>query len=189
MARIPTRLLLALLLALCCLAAPALAAKANSAELTDAPAAASALHSIEGTVKLPRSGQKFVGARVLLNGGEQVALVRADGSFRFGRVAAGRSYTVDVAMIDFEFPTLRVDVSAKAGQRGRVSAVQLPTNQRVAVPLVLKPVAQAQYFQQREPVNVFGMLKNPMVRGRGGAAISAVRLFSGCRCVAAGAAG
>lgn len=166
MARIPTRLLLALLLALSCLATPALGAKANSGEASDAPAAASAaLHSIEGTVKLPRGGHKFVGARVLLNGGEQVALVRADGSFRFGHVAAGRSYTVDVAMIDFDFPTLRVDVSAKAGQRGRVSAVQLPTNQRVAVPLVLKPVAQAQYFQQREPVNVFGMLKNPMVRG------------------------
>jgi len=145
-------------------ASPVLAASA------DADSAEDSLYSIEGSIKLPREGGLHSGAaasltaaRVLLNGGEAVALVRADGSWRFPNVQAGRTYTIDVSLAAFDFPTMRVDVSGKAGQRGKVSAVLLPSRTRVALPLVLRPHHRTVYFQQREAVNVFGMLKNPMV--------------------------
>jgi len=38
-----------------------------------------------------------------------------------------------------------------------------PKGQKEAVPLALRPVSQAEYFQKRQPYNVLGLLKNPMV--------------------------
>ena len=170
----PALLLLVALLA-CCLLPTLADSNSGVVDLSAAASSsdASALYTIEGSLKLPpRNGAspsahpKFVGARVLLNGGESAAVVRADGSFRFGGVAPGRSYTLDVSMVDYDFPQVRVDVSNKPGQRGRMQAVQMPLKQRMPLPLIMRPVAKAEYFQKREPINMFGMLKNPMVSSR-----------------------
>jgi hypothetical protein len=170
-------LLLALmaLLALSALCtSPALAAStAGDVVAAESSEEGNGLFSIEGSVKLPREGgvqqqpggaaSSLSAARVLLNGGESVALVRADGSFRFPHVVGGKSYTLDVSLPAFDFPTLRIDVSAKAGQKGKITATQLPGRTRIPLPLVLRPVQRTAYFHAREPLNPFGMLKNPMV--------------------------
>lgn len=170
-------LLAALLVVACCAITPALAAASkgsadsHAVETTDSSAApAAALYEIEGTVKLPAGaaplligGSKFVGARVLLNGGELSAVVRGDGAFVFRGLQGGRSYTLDVSGTEFEYPTVRVDVSAKKGQAGRLTAIQLPSRSRLSLPLVLRPSARTDYFQKRESVNLWSWLKNPMV--------------------------
>ena len=117
---------------------------------------------------------------MLLNGGEAVALVRSDGSFRFPSVLAGRTYTLDVALPAYDFPTIKVDVSGKAGSKGKLSAFTMPARQRAPLPLVLRPQARAVYFQAREPVNVFGMLKNPMVSRRSNARPASARAAAQC---------
>lgn len=121
------------------------------------------LYTIEGQVRLPRAGSKFVNARILLNGGESVGLIRSDGSFQLVHVSAGRSYTLDVAMSEYQFPTVRVDISNKSGQKGKVKATIAASKAKVAYPLVLRPTVKTEYFQKREPMNIFGMLKSPMV--------------------------
>ena len=177
-------MLAALVLALlACCALPAALAAPQQKQPSDSTVAASsdsavaataapavALYEIDGTVKLPPGsssllpgGSKFVGARVLLNGGESSAVVRADGYFSFRGLAAGRSYTLDVSGTEFDYPSLRVDISAKKGQAGRLTAIQLPSRARQSLPLILRPLSRADYFQKREPLNLWAWLKNPMV--------------------------
>jgi len=136
---------------------------ANDAVAVSSTESSSGLYTIEGQVRLPRAGSKFVNARVLLNGGESVGVIRADGSFLLPLIAAGRTYTLDVAMPEYQFPTVRVDISNKTGQKGKIKASLASSRAKVAYPLVLRPTSKAEYFQKREPMNVLGMLKSPMV--------------------------
>ena len=144
-------------------AVPSAAAVDAPGVAVSAESTASGLYTIEGQVRLPRAGSKFLNARILLNGGESVGLIRADGSFQMSHIAAGRSYTLDVAMPEYQFPTVRVDISNKTGQKGKMKASIASSKAKVAYPLVLRPTVKTEYFQKREPVNIFGMLKSPMV--------------------------
>ena len=177
-------LILALLSFIALIAAPVLSAASASSEVSvDASASNTApgLYTIEGQVRLPRAGSKFVNARVLLNGGESVGVIRADGSFQLHNVLAGRSYTIDVSMPEYQFATVRVDISNKVGQKGKMKASLASTKAKLAYPLVLKPTIKTEYFQKREPVNFFGMLKNPMVIMMGITLLMVVVMVS-CEC-------
>jgi len=96
---------------------------------------------------------------VLLNGGAYVGFVRNDGAFVIHNVPAG-SYVLDVAMNDFTFQPVRVDVSAK--DKGKARASSLFKKDRLPYPLVMRPTP-TEYFQKRVPYDWLGMLKNPMV--------------------------
>jgi len=128
-------------------------------------AATPSLHTIEGSIRLARGANKYVDARVLLNGGERVALVRADGSFRFDDVQVGRSYLVEAVMKGQVFAPVRVTVSGSKGSGGAVKVkahLPTPTSPRVTYPLQLRSTRAAVYYSVREPVNWLGLLKNPM---------------------------
>eukprot|EP00455_Lapot_gusevi_P019074 TRINITY_DN2052_c0_g1_i3.p1 TRINITY_DN2052_c0_g1~~TRINITY_DN2052_c0_g1_i3.p1 ORF type:complete len:209 (-),score=64.35 TRINITY_DN2052_c0_g1_i3:43-669(-) len=116
-------------------------------------------YKIEGALRIPRGSQPSQ-ARILLNGGEYVAIPKADGSFTFQDVPAG-TYLLDASHIDYLFEPIRVDVSAK--ENGRVKAMSVSRRERLSYPLSVKPVQQAQYFQVREEWSIGSMFKNPMM--------------------------
>ena len=117
---------------------------------------------IQGTVNLvPDVAVKQIEPlRVQLNGGEQTTFVRADGSFQFRDVAPGR-YVVDIPSTTFLFSRYKVDVAVD----GLVRAVEYkyvgaPTT-RTSYPLVVEPVKQLEYFEQREQFHLLGLVMNP----------------------------
>lgn len=151
--------LLTLLLAV--VANPTAAAASVAAD--SASAASPALYTFEGSLRLPRGPSSFVGARVLVNGGSREVLVHSDGSFRLSGLSAAHSpYTLDVALPDWSFPTLRLDISNKAGAKGKMTVSVAANKAKVSQPLVWRPAQRVNYFQQREPVNIMGWFKNPM---------------------------
>eukprot|EP01006_Ploeotia_vitrea_P039780 TRINITY_DN66376_c9_g1_i2.p2 TRINITY_DN66376_c9_g1~~TRINITY_DN66376_c9_g1_i2.p2 ORF type:complete len:158 (+),score=85.60 TRINITY_DN66376_c9_g1_i2:188-661(+) len=93
----------------------------------------------------------------MLNNGEHVAIVRADGSFHFHDVPAG-TYIMHAFHVDFVFEPMRVDVSNRDG--GRVAASYVNKRGRVHN-LAIVPRERAEYFQQRKPYDWTAMLKNP----------------------------
>jgi len=122
-----------------------------------------ALYKIEGSIKLPyQSGAKLSSARVLLNRGEYTAIVRLDGSFAINDVPAG-SYSLDVTMVEYLFAPIRLDVSGREDGSAQVKATVAGRREKVSYPLILKPQRKAEYFQQRVPMDVFSLLRNPTV--------------------------
>lgn len=117
-------------------------------------------YQVQGVFRLPASA-KFNGAKVLLNGGEHIALVRADGTFEFHELPAG-TYVAEPFMVDYVFSPIRIDVSTR--ERGRIRVTSTTGRQeKLPYPLQIRPERKAEYFQQREPYNFWGLLKNPMV--------------------------
>jgi len=116
-------------------------------------------YKVEGSVRLPRN-TKASNARIVLNGGEYIGIVRIDGSFTVHGVPPG-TYVFEINLADFIFDPIRIDVSAK--NKGKIRALNLKTKERMHYPLALRPSDRAKYFQVREPYNWANMLKNPMV--------------------------
>lgn len=155
-------------------AATASSATDSAAVATSASASATAstsdLYTLNGAVKLPPgtplSTTSFVGARVLLTSAavQHTAIVRGDGSFSVPRLG-GRSYIVDVHMADWTFPQVRLELTRKNGKvTAKASLVNSARTKLSTSPqLLLRPSMPAQYFQQRESVNIWAYLKSPMV--------------------------
>ena len=124
-----------------------------------AAASPAAAYSVEGVIRLPRSVQDPSQRRVVLSGGRS-AIPNSRGEFVIENLAAG-TYLLEVQDLENVFPPVRIDISAK--ESGRVRASNPDTSERLAYPLVLRPLAPAQYFEVRVPYDWTAMLKNPMV--------------------------
>lgn len=117
-------------------------------------------HTIEGQLKLPERGA-FNSARVSLYGNdglEYTGLVRQNGGFHLRGVDAG-SYTLEVDFPGYFFTPISLEVE----EVGRVRASSTFRKEKVQYPLLLRPSTKAQYFVQRPPWNIKGMLMNPTV--------------------------
>jgi hypothetical protein len=144
---------------------------------------AGACSAAASTVRVTLSGVKEHAlkkhaARVSLNGGEHVtyATVTTDGSgtygsFELAHVLPG-SHLVDIALADYAFPVLRVDVSDKGDDRYRVSVADqakvlfdslagAPKKQGAVASV--EPLGNYKYFVPREAFSVMSILSNPMV--------------------------
>ena len=116
---------------------------------------------IRGTVYVPESVTGKVEPLIVkLNGGEQTTFVRSDGSFLFRDVVPGR-YVVDIPSLTYQFCQYKVDV----GGDGLVRALEYKhvgaPKTRTKYPLVMEPIKQLDYFEQREKFHLLGLLLNP----------------------------
>jgi len=129
------------------------------------------VYKIEGSIRLPRS-VKVSSARVLLDGGSYVGLVRHDGSFLLHDIPAG-TYVLDVILPEYIFVPIRIDVSARDKGKVRASAMnvhsvaplqsQSSRQEKLQYPLSLKPDYKADFFMKREVWSVWSLLRQPMV--------------------------
>ncbi|CAI5740729.1 unnamed protein product [Peronospora destructor] len=116
---------------------------------------------VSGTVYLPDfMAEKVDPLLVKLNGGEQTTFVRSDGSFLFRDVAPGR-YIVDIPSAKFLFSQYKVDVGADGFIRALEYKYVGAPKTRTSYPLVVEPVKQLEYFEQREKFNLLGLILNP----------------------------
>ncbi|KAJ0989510.1 hypothetical protein J5N97_007866 [Dioscorea zingiberensis] len=122
-------------------------------------------YTITGRVKIDGTGTRGFGlpaklsnAKVILNGGQKVTFVRADGYFSIHNVPAG-THLIEVAAIGYFFSPVRVDISAR--NPGKVQAA-LTENRRVLHELVLEPLKEEQYYEIREPFSIMSLVKSPM---------------------------
>lgn len=116
---------------------------------------------ISGTVYPQGSvAEKVDPLTVQLNGGEQTTFVRSDGSFLFRDVAPGR-YVVDIPSTQFLFSQYKVDVGADGLIRALEYKYPGAPKIRASYPLVVEPVKQLDYFEQREKFNLLGLIMNP----------------------------
>ncbi|KAH7659964.1 putative membrane protein [Dioscorea alata] len=122
-------------------------------------------YTITGRVKIDGTGTRGFGlpaklsnAKVILNGGQRVSFIRADGYFSFYNVPAG-THLIEVSAIGYFFSPVRVDISAR--NPGKVQAA-LTENRRVLHELVLEPLKEEQYYEIREPFSVMSLVKSPM---------------------------
>jgi len=115
---------------------------------------------IDGRILIPK---EYVNeAKVFLNGGEELAFLRSDGSFTLHSVQPG-THILDFTLGNFILPQVRIDISLK--KRGKIRA-SVSENGKIEVlpyPLLLDPRGKAKYFVPREEYSMLGMLKNPMV--------------------------
>lgn len=116
--------------------------------------------NVRGILRFPGNGgvTATADARILLNGGQFVGLVRRDRTFVVYDVPEG-VHLLEVSMMGFSFDPVRLEVSSKDGQ-GRIKATA--HGQKLGYPLSLA-AAPVEYFEEYQPIDVLGMLKNPMV--------------------------
>jgi hypothetical protein len=118
---------------------------------------------VEGRVKVQvmrgKGFSKIANTKVVLNGGEQVAFIRTDGSFAFEGVPAG-THLLEVVALGYFFSPVRVDVSSRLPGQIRASYIEGP--RRVSDSLVLEPLREENYYEIREPFSMLGLLKSPM---------------------------
>ncbi|XP_060084493.1 ER membrane protein complex subunit 7-like [Ylistrum balloti] len=123
------------------------------------------LFKIDGKVDLNsyRDKEWMMQTRVLVDGGNYVGLLRADGSFTINGVPSG-SYVVEVSHPNFIFDAARVDITSKGKMRARkVNYLQPSLVKNIQYPLEIKERMKANYFQTREQWRFQDFLMNPMV--------------------------
>ncbi|KAF1791548.1 protein of unknown function DUF2012 [Phytophthora cactorum] len=98
--------------------------------------------------------------KVQLNGGEQTTFVRADGSFVFRDLEPAR-YVVDIPSTQFLFSQYKVDVAADGLIRALEYKYPGAPKMRADYPLIVEPVKQLDYFEQRGKFNLLGLIMNP----------------------------
>ena len=111
--------------------------------------------------------------RVVCNGGEYVTFSRNDGSIVLHDLPAG-VHLVDIYLLDYVFPELRVDVSKKV--KGRIRVAYNDGSKIVLDPLgrshgealgdgavSVAPIARHKFFIPREEFSVMSIFKNPMI--------------------------
>lgn len=123
--------------------------------------------SIEGKVMVGVPGIKVSEwlplTRILVDGGQFIGFLRADGTFKVSGIPSG-SYVVEIVNPTYVFEPARVDITTKGKIRARkLNNVQSTAVVTVPYPLRMKTKLKAGYFQQREEFSVTDMLKNPMV--------------------------
>ncbi|KAL3161612.1 hypothetical protein ABBQ32_010470 [Trebouxia sp. C0010 RCD-2024] len=94
-----------------------------------------------------------------LNGGYELqAFPTVDGSFLFPEVPAG-THMLDVISVDLLFPQVRLDVD---GGTGNVAAAYANNPmQGLPSPLIIRPLARAEYFERRPPFNLASIVMSP----------------------------
>ncbi|TMW69341.1 hypothetical protein Poli38472_001497 [Pythium oligandrum] len=119
----------------------------------------SSAYEIKGTVFIGEA-EKVAPYRILLNGGEQVTYARADGAFVFRDITPGR-YVIDIPAEDRLFSQYKVDIA----EDGVVRAIeyQYPgaPKARAEYPLAVEPVAEFEYFEEREKFSILQLIMNP----------------------------
>ncbi|KAI9913654.1 hypothetical protein PsorP6_005368 [Peronosclerospora sorghi] len=124
---------------------------------------ATCVHTFEirGTVyPLVSTVEKMEPLIVQLNGGEQTTFVLSDGSFVFRDVPPDR-YVVNILSTQFLFSQYKVDVGADGLIRALEYKYPGAPQLRANYPLVVEPVKQFDYFEQREKLNLLGLILNP----------------------------
>ena len=124
------------------------------------------LYTLEGSVDIDGVDVTIWGpkTRVLVDAGRYIGFIKSTGEFQIANVPSG-SYTVEVVTPNHIFDPIRVDVSGKTGKiRARKLNLLKPNAvSSLSYPLKFHTSKQAPFFQKREPWNILGMLKNPMV--------------------------
>ncbi|MEW5304114.1 MAG: hypothetical protein WDW38_003471 [Sanguina aurantia] len=97
---------------------------------------------------------KLSGAVVSLrssNGQEKRTYTDADGFFSFSNVPAG-SHIVNPFILGLMYPEIRVEISKR---HGVIHAAMMENRQQVPhSPLLLKPMAEMQFFEKRKPFDL-----------------------------------
>lgn len=121
-------------------------------------------YPVYGKLRLPVFADKSIkGSKIKLvlsvNGGSQLqAFPTIDGSFTFPSVPAG-THMLDVISVDLLFPQVRLDVD---GSTGKVSGAYANNPmQGLPSPLVLRPLAKADYYEKHPPFNLQGIIMSP----------------------------
>ncbi|CAL9749019.1 unnamed protein product [Musa acuminata subsp. burmannicoides] len=130
-----------------------------------APSSSGDGYAITGRVKVEGmtskgfgASSKLLNAKIILNGGQNVTFVRADGYFTFHNVPAG-THLIEVAALGYFFSPVRVDISARFP--GKIQAA-LTENRKALHELILEPLREEQYYEIREPFSIMSFLKSPM---------------------------
>lgn len=97
--------------------------------------------------------------KVVLNGGQKVTFVHANGYFAMLGVAPG-THLLEVVAPGYLFPPVRLDVSERL--HGQVHAVFTETRRILPEPLTLEPEKAEFYYEKRAPLSLTGLLKSPM---------------------------
>ncbi|KAI9364625.1 hypothetical protein BD770DRAFT_378576 [Pilaira anomala] len=114
--------------------------------------------------------------RIVLNGAQYTAHIKANGEFAIPNVKPG-SYLLEVQSIEYVFPKLRVDVNEENNVKATYTGLGIDWNQRgnsVSYPLDIQAKAVSEYFMERQGFSVMGMFKNPMFLMMG---VSAIMMF------------
>ncbi|KAL3160314.1 hypothetical protein ABBQ38_009704 [Trebouxia sp. C0009 RCD-2024] len=121
-------------------------------------------YPVEGRLRLPVfADQNVKGSKIKLvlslNGGYELqAFPTIDGSFLFPEVPAG-THMLDVVCVDLLFPQVRLDVD---GGTGSVAAAYANNPmQGLPSPLIIRPLARAEYFERRPPFNLASIIMSP----------------------------
>lgn len=102
-------------------------------------------------------------ARVIVDGGQYIGILKSDGSFAVNGVPSG-SYIVEVIHPKFAFEGIRVDVNSKGKIRARaLNFIQPSTVNALTYPLKIRSRGKPQYFQQRDQWRVSDFIFSPMV--------------------------
>ncbi|XP_063413542.1 ER membrane protein complex subunit 7-like [Mytilus trossulus] len=121
---------------------------------------------LEGKIDLFSAGKNkdwVVHARVFVDGGDYVGLLKSDGSFVISGLPSG-SYVVEVSHPAFIFDAARVDITSKGKIRARkVNYLQPSQVKSQTYPLFIQERQKTKYFQDREQWKVTDFLFNPMV--------------------------
>ncbi|CAL9172592.1 unnamed protein product [Musa hybrid cultivar] len=130
-----------------------------------APSSSGDGYAITGRVKVEGmtskgfgASSKLLNAKIILNSGQNVTFVRADGYFTFHNVPAG-THLIEVAALGYFFSPVRVDISARFP--GKIQAA-LTENRKALHELILEPLREEQYYEIREPFSIMSLLKSPM---------------------------
>lgn len=124
-------------------------------------------YKIDGKITIQgfKSSDWISQTRVIVDGGNHIGFLKADGSFTVNDVPAG-SYIVEVLSPNNMFEPVRVDISGRAKGKIRARKVNFLQNSAVVTlpyPLKFKAKEPAPFFEKREQWKVTDMLFNPMV--------------------------
>lgn len=123
------------------------------------------IFKIEGRVEVVSTADKewIPNTQVMVDGGDYVAHLKADGSFIVNGLPSG-TYVVEVLNPTYLFEALRVDITSKGKMRARrVNYLQPSVVKTVHYPLEFRDRRKANYFQKREQWKITDFLMNPMV--------------------------
>ncbi|CAM1329454.1 RNF14 (predicted) [Pycnogonum litorale] len=111
----------------------------------------------------PSTNEWLTSTKVLVNGGEHIGFLRADGTFVVNSLPSG-SYVVEISNPNFFYEPARVDITSRGKMRARkVNYLQNSAVMQMSYPLKFRTKGQYKYFQIRETMKVTDFLFNPMV--------------------------
>ncbi|PVU96764.1 hypothetical protein BB559_002272 [Furculomyces boomerangus] len=104
--------------------------------------------------------------RIILNGGQKVGFLQADGSFYINNVGLGE-HTLEVENVEYTFPKLLLKIEIK-DEKAVVSAWYYEPGYEYSLeakslpfPLKISALQKRIFIMEREGFNILGMFKNP----------------------------